>query len=133
MSEITGAVHHVNFSVTDIERSQKWYEQLLGLNLVATMQDEGGAWSKVIMRHPGGLMLGLTQHRDNDGAPFSEFRCGVDHLAFAVTDEDALASWAARLDELAIKHSPIKQSALGHVITFRDPDNMQLELYASRS
>lgn len=130
MAEITGAVHHINLSVTDLDRSTQWYQELFGLTEVARLADDDGAWSKVILRHPAGLLVGLTQHRRNDSVPFDESRTGFDHVALAVANRDALTSWESRLDERGITRSPIKTTPLGSLITIRDPDNTQLELYA---
>lgn len=130
MAEITGSVHHLNLSVSDLERSSGWYQRLLGLSELTRLSAEDGSWSKVLLRHPSGLLVGLTQHRRNDAQPFDEWRCGVDHVALAVTDVDALRAWEARLDELGVVRSPIKTTPLGSLITIRDPDNIQLELYA---
>jgi len=40
---------------------------------------------------------------------------------------------AARLDGLAVKHSGIADDALGHGLSFRDPDGIALEFWAPRS
>ncbi len=130
MSDITGSVHHVNLSVTDLGRSAAWYADVFGLEQLVKLDDEHGAWSKVILRHPSGLLVGLTAHAANPGDRFDERRTGLDHVALAVADDHALAAWEHRLEELGIEHSEIKATPLGHLITLRDPDNIQLEVYA---
>jgi hypothetical protein len=44
---------------------------------------------------------------------------------------DDLEEWAARLDELGIPHSGVKQPTYTQnaMLTFRDPDNIQLEFF----
>jgi len=128
MPDITGAVHHVNLSVSDLDRSIDWYTMVFDLTELMRSQAEDDSLTRVIFRHPGGLLIGLTQHRCNDGTPFEEWRTGVDHLAFTVGSADELRAWPARLDELNVEHSPIKTTPLGTMITLRDPDNLQLEL-----
>ena len=132
MPEISGAVHHVNLSVSDLERSAVWYRDLLGLSELARLSDPDGAWSKVILTHPSGLLVGLTQHSRNDGAPFAEWLSGVDHLALTVPTAEDLAAWLPRLASLGVEASEIKTTPLGSLITIRDPDNIQMELYAPR-
>jgi glyoxylase I family protein len=81
---------------------------------------------------PGGnTLLGLHQH----GTPapeedFSEFRVGLDHLSFAVTDRSELEKWAQRLDELGIAHGQIRDAGYGSALSFRDPDGIALEFFA---
>jgi glyoxylase I family protein len=136
MAEIDG-FEHVNVTVRDVRASVAWYADLLGLEQVWEEDSEEHGWSKVGLYHPGsGMRLNLTQHRAGSGEPFSERRTGLDHLAFRVPGgRPALEAWLARLEERGVEHSPIKRSAIGDthfgdVITLRDPDNVQLELYA---
>ena len=80
----------------------------------------------MLLKHPAsGLLIGLLQHPANSGEPFSEFRTGLDHLEFEVADRDELERWEQRLTAFGITHSGIKD----HLITFRDPDNIQLEFF----
>lgn len=127
---LTGAVHHVNLSVTDLEASAAWYRRVLGFEPLAAAPDPEGRWDKVILRHPSGLLLGLSAHRENRAEKASEFRTGLDHLALAVPDAASLDAWQARLDEEGVPHSEIKATPLGRLVVVRDPDNVQLELYA---
>ncbi|HZT67107.1 MAG TPA: VOC family protein [Acidimicrobiales bacterium] len=129
MPEITGAVHHVNLSVSDLERSAAWYSELFGLKELARLSDPDGAWSKVILQHHSGLLIGLTQHSRNGAAPFSEILCGVDHVALTVPSPDDLSAWIPRLGTLGIESSAVKTTPLGLLVTIRDPDNIQIELY----
>jgi glyoxylase I family protein len=123
-------VHHLNFSVTDLERSATWYTEVLGLSPGWEMDDTEGRGRKVVLLHPdSSLRIVLSIHRDNDGEPFSEFRTGLDHVAFAVTDRAELERWQAHFEELGVPHSDIKEGATGWLITFRDPDNVQFEIY----
>jgi catechol 2,3-dioxygenase-like lactoylglutathione lyase family enzyme len=57
---------------------------------------------------------------------------GLDHLSFAVPDRGALERWCERLEELGVDHSPVAEAesiADAAVVVFRDPDNIQLELF----
>lgn len=129
-ADITGVVHHVNFSVSDLRRSRRWYSDVFGLTLLAEVPDPEGRWDKVILRHPSGLLVGLTVHRSNAGEPASEVRCGVDHIALVVAGPQALDAWIRHLDGLGVEHSELKTTPLGRLVVLRDPDNIQLEVYA---
>lgn len=125
---ITGWVY-LGLSVRDARRSAAWYRELLGLEALRERLDQAGR-GEVLLREPtSGVLIGLVAHPDNDGEPFSEFRTGLDHAELGVPSREALEAWVERLDELGVAHSGIKQAALGAMVTFRDPDNIQLELY----
>jgi catechol 2,3-dioxygenase-like lactoylglutathione lyase family enzyme len=93
-----------------------------------------GARRKVFLRHDGlDVRLGLTQHRTGDGRPFDETRVGLDHLAFGVAGRGELDAWAAHLAGAGVTHSPIAPANTipgAHVLVFRDPDGIQLELFS---
>ena len=79
----------------------------------------------------GGTLIGLHQH--GTAAPperFSEYRVGLDHVAFGCADRDELEKWSRRLDELGISHGEIEDAAYGSGLAFRDPDGIALEFFA---
>jgi glyoxylase I family protein len=125
-----GGVHHLNLTVTDLERSGDWFRSVLGLKQGWEMEDVQGRGRKLVLLHPTEpVRIVLTVHGSNPGEPFSEFRTGLDHVAFAVDDRGALEAWQRHFQALGVDHSPIKEGATGWLITFRDPDNIQYELY----
>jgi glyoxylase I family protein len=77
------------------------------------------------------LVLCLVGHREHSGQPFSEFRTGLDHLEFLVDRHEDLNEWAQKLDRLGIPHSGVKELEYTRnaMVTFRDPDNIQLEFF----
>lgn len=124
------SVHHVNLTVTDPERSAAWYRDVLGLEFGWEVPDAEGHGRKVVLLAPDStLRIVLTKHAANDGRPFSEYTTGLDHIAFAVVCRDELETHVERLDKLGVDHSAVKEGATGWLVTLRDPDNIQLELY----
>jgi glyoxylase I family protein len=126
------AIHHIAINVRDVDRSVRWYSDVLGFAPLFPYDTD--QFARRIMRHPSGVVLGITKHNHADAdAEFSERRPGLDHLAFAVASEDDLQAWAARLEAAGVTHSgvtitPATGSAL---LAFRDPDNIQLEMYVA--
>ncbi len=119
---------HIDFTVTDSQRSIRWWTDVLGFRLVSTFAKPGfTGWS---LWHPSGVPVGLMCHDDRTGDRFDERTVGLDHLALAVPDRETLEEWVRYLDQLGIAHSGIKDENGGPLITLRDPDNIQVELWA---
>lgn len=122
----------IDLTVLDVGRSALWYADLLGTDTGREFRSDDGHLMHVVLNHPSGLTLGLIQHEDHSSSKFDERSVGLDHLEFIVPDVEDVYKWAKRLDELEILHSGVKE--LGHtagvMVTFRDPDNIQLEFYA---
>jgi glyoxylase I family protein len=126
-------IHHVAINVRDVESSVRWYCDVLGFTPLFPYDTDD--FTRRVIRHPSGVVLGITRHNHADAeTQFSERRTGLDHLAFAVGTQDDLQSWLARLDAAGVVHSgititPATGSAL---IAFRDPDDIQLEMYVAQ-
>ena len=127
-------IHHLGLTVRSVDASAAWYQAVLGFRPDGEFEAPDGARRKVFLRHSGlDVRLGLTQHRGGDQTPFDETRVGLDHLAFRVADRAELAAWAERLSAAGVTHSPVAaaNSIPGAVVlVFRDPDLIQLELFA---
>src|SRR4051812_21483237 len=129
---ITG-LSHLGFTVRNVDASATWYQHVLGFYPVGAYASPDGAFRKVFLRHDGvPVRLTLAQHLPGHHEPFDETRVGLDHLAFAVADRAALDEWAERLAAANVPHSPVApaNSIPGAAVSvFRDPDNIQLELF----
>lgn len=119
---------HIDLTVTDVERSVRWWEEVMGFKLVVTEQRPGFKVCNVV--HPSYFAVGLVEHSDRGTDRFDERAVGLDHLALRVPDRAALEAWATHLDDLGIAHSGVQEENGGPLIVFRDPDNIQLELWA---
>lgn len=126
MPQIEG-FSHVSLSVTDHERSARWYEEVFGFVTFEKLDEPDYAESVLV--HPSGAILCLQQHRANPGNPFDPSRTGGDHLAFRVASREDLDEWSGRLAQLGVTHSPVADRAYGSVLCLRDPDRIQLELF----
>jgi catechol 2,3-dioxygenase-like lactoylglutathione lyase family enzyme len=131
MPDISGRIE-VNLTVRDPDVSAEWYARLLGLDRLYDFTSSDGAMRYVALREPRSrLVLCLVGHADNPGAPFSEFQTGLDHLEFLVNRREDLDQWVDRLDEIGVEHSGISEPdyTRNAMLTFRDPDNIQLEFF----
>ncbi len=128
MPEFTG-VSHVGLTVSDLDRSVAWYTDVLGLALL--MPTDAPGMRRVLLVHPGsGLLVGLVQHEGGSRDAFEERRTGLDHLSFAVASRDELVAWAERLRDKGVPAGEINDVPYGSVLVVRDPDGIQLELFA---
>jgi glyoxylase I family protein len=128
---ITGRVE-VNLAVRDPARSAAWYTALLGMEERYDYVSADGDMRYICLVEPSsGLVLCLVGHAANAGESFSEFSTGLDHLEFLVAEAGELHEWARRLDVLGVAHSGVKEPpyTLNAMLTFRDPDNIQLEFF----
>jgi glyoxylase I family protein len=125
------AIHHVAINVRDLDRSERWYAQVLNFQRLAPF--EGDRFKRILMRHASGIVIGLTRHDDPAAeAAFDERRTGFDHIAFQVADRAAVEAWMARFDQLGVPHTDIVHTPItgSYLVVFRDPDNIQLEMYS---
>ena len=123
---------HVAVTVTDIDRGREWYSKLFGTQ--PALDEDAGNFYHVVWALEGGSLFGIHTHpRDNDQPDFSEFRTGLDHIAFACSSRADLEAWETRLDDLGITHGGIVDAPYGSGLSFRDPDNLPLEFFAPPS
>jgi glyoxylase I family protein len=115
-------------TVSDLDRSIPWYQELFGSEPV--LDEDTGPFRHAVWLL-GGTLVGLHQFPDLKSAePFDERRPGLDHLAFACTNRNELEEWLDRLNELGIANGGIVDAAYGSGLSFRDPDNIALEFFA---
>ncbi|HEY6748532.1 MAG TPA: VOC family protein [Mycobacteriales bacterium] len=125
------ALAHVAVTVTDLDRSTRWYTQLFGSEPVLDEDEESGVYHHTVYLIGGGQLFGLHNHTtDGTGSGFDERDAGLDHVAFACADRAGLETWAGRLDDLGIKHGGVVDRPYGSGLSFRDPDGIALEFFA---
>jgi len=134
----TSGYAHVRLTVTDIARSRAFYDEVFGLPVAfevpedadeATREQLGFLFGGVIY-HLGGSLLGL---RPVGSEQFDEDRTGLDHVSFAVDSHADLVDAATMLDGRGVGHGGVKDIGAGHILEFRDPDGIALELFAAKA
>jgi glyoxylase I family protein len=133
MADITtGTINHFALTVTDKARANEFYTQVLGFQYIT----EFGPKS---LLSNGQVILAIAEAPDPGRAilndRFDENRVGLDHISFSVGSLDDLSRAAQEFDRRGISRGEIKDlGGLGIVVmAFRDPDNIALELTASKS
>ncbi|HVL81934.1 MAG TPA: VOC family protein [Actinomycetota bacterium] len=126
--------NHVAITVSDLDRSSAWYCDLFGLTVVSNDENVGPPYFTDV-RYRGlfdlttfSYVVALCEHRDGERVSFDPRRPGLDHVGFHVPERSDLDGWVERLDERGIPHSGIKEAPYADVISFRDPDDIALEL-----
>lgn len=115
-------VHHFALSVTDLDRSTRFYTDVLGLLAVLDF-----GHGRVCLDRRTGFSVALICHPGVAPGPFTELHPGLDHLGLTATSRDELVEWERRFQEMDVVHSPIQDMEFGSHLNFRDPDGIPLE------
>ena len=125
---VFSGVSHVSFSVRDAEASAQWWARLLDLTEIDRVHGDG--WRGILLLHPPSrTIIEFQQHDANGGEAFDPRRTGFDHMGFKVDKRSDLDEWLARFEQLGVTHSPIADREYGGVLTFKDPDGIQFEMF----
>jgi glyoxylase I family protein len=125
-------LHHLGLTVRDIDQSERWYADVLGMTRVFVEDHPtGGGHTVVINRADTFLFLGLDYHPQADLERFDERRTGLDHVAMSVDSRADLDAWAHRLDALGVEHGPIhdQDQPVHAAMVLHDPDGIPVELF----
>ena len=91
-------ITHVAVTVSDLERSTRWYSALFDAPPVLDEDENIGGFHHTVFALGGGQLFGLHTHAFGPGGRFDERRPGLDHVAFACRDRAELQGWARRLE-----------------------------------
>ncbi len=130
---------HVRLTVTDISRSKAFYDRVFGWPVAVDASDSvddpgvrdspGKFYGGTIYQTPQGTLFGL---RPVGSTGFDPQSTGLDHVSFAVASRADLERAAAALTEAGIEHGEINDltDAGMAILSFQDPDNINVELAA---
>ena len=106
MSMVTSPrLHHLALTVTDVDASVRWYEDVFGIRFQMDVPHPGGV-GKLLADDGRQLMIVLHRHDANDSALFGESVTGLDHAGFMVPDRSDLEAWQARPARAVVSPAP---------------------------
>jgi len=133
-------LHHLALTVTDLDASVRWYAEVFGVRPLLDVPHPGGV-GRILADPDRQLMFALHHHDGNAGELCRETVTGLDHAGLAVQSRAELEQWQDHLEahgvvradtaDKPLTQSPIADAPYASVLVFRDPDNIQLELFAA--
>jgi catechol 2,3-dioxygenase-like lactoylglutathione lyase family enzyme len=134
-----GDIHHLRLTVTDVARSRQFYTSLLGFEVAVESPPPGDPAAAEVFKIlfggcvmiRGNLLMGLRPMAPESDR-FDPDRVGLDHLSFSVPSRTDLEQAIQMFDERGVTHGEITTlPSFGiDVLSFEDPDGVQLELTA---
>ncbi len=121
-------VSHISFSARDAEGSAQWWKRVFGMEDLD--RSEGDGWFGILLIHPStATIIEFQQHVGNQGEAFDPTRTGFDHMGLKVDDLADLDDWQAHFERLGVTYTPAVHHDYGSVLTFKDPDGIQFEMF----
>jgi catechol 2,3-dioxygenase len=122
-----GKIGHVALYVADIQRSTKFYRDVLGFHVSDVYQDDMMPGGAVFLRcnpdHHGIALFKATEANPSGG--------GMHHLAFEVPTRDDVLRARAHLqaNDVQVDFDGRRRAGVQIAVEFRDPDDHRLEIY----
>ena len=117
-------IGHVHLKVADLERSIRFYRDLMGFDLIVKDGDEAAFLSAGGYHHH----LGLNTWESKDGAPPAEGTTGLYHFAVNYPTRKDLAAAVKRLLDNGWQVDKLRDHGTHEAIYLRDPDENGIEL-----
>jgi glyoxylase I family protein len=124
-------LHHLGISVANLERSVRFYRDVVGADLLVGPNDgtSPSFIGRMAILSLGGRTFDVCEHSRNEGERFDPVHTGLDHLALEAESLDELQAWATWLDTCGVARSAVREVAdgRGQMFDFVDPDGIQIE------
>jgi catechol 2,3-dioxygenase len=125
MSSSPKEIGHVVLNVTDVERSTKFYRDVVGFQVSRFRPDGNAAF----------LTCGIVHHNlalfkaPADARPAQKGAIGLNHFAFKVENYQVLQEAHKRLIEANATIDHIVDHGMTRSVYFLDPDGIEMELF----
>jgi catechol 2,3-dioxygenase len=121
-------IGHVHLKVADLERSLRFYCDVLGFELMQRMGDQAAFVSAGGYHHH----IGLNTWESRGGSPPPPGSTGLFHIGILYSNRAALADALRRLIKARISLDGASDHGVSEALYLRDPDEIGLELYWDR-
>ena len=120
----TSAIDHVTLTVSNLDQTKKFYEQLFHTKFTKHKENS-------LNLLPVGIPVWFVQwEKQYPNDRFDERRVGLDHIAFHLDKLEELEKFVKRLQQIGVKTAGLERFADKYpYVAFRDPDNIQTEFF----
>ena len=116
---------HVVFRVTDLERSKRWYQDVMGLKLMAYIP---GRMAFLSADESVSHELGLMQIASDAPGP-DPYRVGMYHAGRQLESKEELINLKSRLEAKGVNVVGIGDHGISIGVYVKDPDGNELEFF----
>jgi catechol 2,3-dioxygenase len=118
-------IGHIVLNVRDVERSTKFYRDVVGFQVSRFRPDGSGAFLTCGINHHN---LALFKAPEN-AQPIQKGGIGLNHFAFKVVNYQGLQEAHKRLVEAGATIDHIVDHGMTRSVYFLDPDGIEMELF----
>lgn len=120
-------IGHLVLNVTDVERSTRFYRDVVGFQVARYRPDGSGAFLTCGVIHHN-----LALFKAPAGAqPYQKGHVGLNHFAFKVDSYQALQEAHTRLVQAGATIDHIVDHGMTRSVYFLDPDGIEMELFCN--
>lgn len=121
-------IGHVHLKVSDLERSERFYTDVLGFEVTTRYGSEASFLSFGGYHHH----LGLNTWMSKGGSPAPTSSPGLFHLAILYPNREELAKATKRVLDHGVHLDGASDHGVSEAIYLHDPDGNGIELYRDR-